>query len=221
MSENEREYRCFRRCLLSKNDIRDEIRRQNRSRDRGEQVHQITAHTAWIHASLMNGMWNLYGIMLKLAEKLSASHTPLFSFCCWHFAACSLCMMLKLILWYIECLHWAHCITHHKHITHHPTDFSHEWKTNCAIKDSLWALRSHTIHADNIQSSVARCSHRQRSYVSPSTELYNVKIAQTSVQNGGKHFSLAAPHAHTHISGPFHRRRPAVLRTHKKTHIVA
>lgn len=87
-----------------------------------EQVHQITTHTAWIHASLMNGMWNLYGIMLKLAEKLSASHTPLFSFCCWHFAACSLCMMLKLILWYIECLHWAHCITHHKHITHHPTD---------------------------------------------------------------------------------------------------
>lgn len=142
-----------------------------------EQVHQITTHTAWIHASLMNEMWNLYGIMLKLAEKLSASHTPLFSFCCWHFAACSLCMMLKLILWYIECLHWAHCITHHKHITHHPTDFSHEWKTNCAIKDLLWAFCSHTIHVDNIQSSVARCSHRHRSSVSSTTELYNVKIA--------------------------------------------
>lgn len=59
----------------------------HQSRSECEQVHQIThCSTACIHAaaSLMNEMWNLYKIMLKLA-KSSPPHTPLSSSrCVWY-----------------------------------------------------------------------------------------------------------------------------------------
>lgn len=56
MSVNEREHRSCRCCLLSKNDIRDEIRRQNRSRDRGA---SSSDHNAHCMNSCFTDEWNV------------------------------------------------------------------------------------------------------------------------------------------------------------------